>query len=127
MARSRRGDRGSFALELAVVAPALFGVIAFVISVGRVTDAQAVAEGAARDAARAASINHAGNARAAAEAAMRQAVEGRDCDGPALDPPQPVPGLPVTTRVTCRVMTVWGTQPVTRVGRSVTDTYRSVG
>jgi len=123
--RSRR-DRGSFALELAIVAPALFGVVAFLVSVGRVTEARALAEGAARDAARAASINHAGNARAAAAAAVRRAVGERDCDPPVLDPGQPVPGQLVTARVSCRATTAWGTQTVTRIARSVTDTYRSV-
>jgi TadE-like protein len=121
-----RGDRGSFAVELAVVAPALFGLVALLISVGRVAETRAVVEGAARDAARAASINHAGTARAAAEAAARRAVGDRVCERPELDPGRPEPGQLVTARISCRVTTVWGTRTVTRAARSITDIYRSV-
>ena len=49
MAGRAHGDRGSFALELAVVAPALLLIIAFIVSVGRVTEARAQVQGAARD------------------------------------------------------------------------------
>ena len=67
MRRTRKdGERGSFALELAVVSPALLLVIVFIISVGRVTEGRALVQGAARDAARAATINHNGSAAARA-------------------------------------------------------------
>ena len=52
---TRRGERGSFSVELAVLAPALLVMISFIISVGRVTEGRAMVQGAVRDAARAAS------------------------------------------------------------------------
>lgn len=119
-------DRGSFALELAVVAPALLLIIAFVVSVGRVTEARAKVQGAAREVVRASTINHNGSSEAAAREAYRTATAGMDCDGLVLDPLQAVPGLPVTATVTCRVRTMWGRQTIVRTARSVTDVYRGV-
>lgn len=121
----RRGERGSFALELAVLAPTLLLLISFIVSVGRVTEGRAAVEGAARDAARAASINHNGGAAAnqAAQAAYGRATRGRDCDG--LAPiPAPAPGGRVVITVTCRVTTLWGTEEITRTSRSAVDIYR---
>ena len=126
MARRSGGDRGSFALELAVVAPALLLIIAFVVSVGRVTEARAKVQGAARDVARAATINHAGNSEAAAREAFRKATTGMNCDALQLDPLQAVPGQPVTATVTCHVATMWGGQAIVRTARSVADVYRGV-
>ena len=63
-----------------MVAPALLLVIAFVVSVGRVTEARAQVQGAARDAARASTINHDGNSEAAAREAFRKATAGMNCD-----------------------------------------------
>lgn len=127
----RRSERGSFSLELAVLAPTLLLVISFIISVGRVTEGRAVAEGAARDAARAASINHNGGAAAdaAARAAYARAVDGRNCDPLGLVPVQvPVPGgtavITVVVTVTCHVITLWGSQAITRTARSAVDIYR---
>lgn len=124
-AGARRGERGSFSLELAVLAPTLLLVISFIISVGRVTEGRAVAQGAARDAARAASINHNGGAAAniAAHEAYDRATEGRDCD-PLPAVPAPVPGGTVVVTVTCRVTTLWGSQAITRTARSAVDIYR---
>jgi Flp pilus assembly protein TadG len=126
MARRTDGDRGSFALELAAVAPVLLLVVAFVISVGRITEARAQVQQAARDTVRASTINHAGNARAAASAAFAKATAGMDCDQMALDPDQPGPGQVVTATVTCHVRTLWQTQTVTRTAQSVADVYRGV-
>ena len=63
-------DRGSFSLELAVLAPALLLMISFIISVGRVTESRAMVEGAVRGRCRAATINHNGNAATAAQEAL---------------------------------------------------------
>lgn len=127
MRRRRPGrDRGSFSLELVVVTPALLLVIAFIISVGRVTEGRAQVQGAARDAARAATINHNGNSEQAAREAFRKATLGMDCRGMALNPRQAVPGQPVTATVTCDVGTMWGRQTIIRTAQSVTDTYRGV-
>ncbi len=51
-----RRDTGSIALELAVAAPALLLLLAFVVYVGRVSHAHGAVEGASHDAARAASL-----------------------------------------------------------------------
>ena len=126
MARRSGRDRGSFALELAVVAPALLLIIAFVISVGRVTEARAQVQGAARDVVRASTINHNGNSEQAAREAYRQATAGMDCDALQLDPLQAVAGLPVTATVTCHVTTMWGQQTIVRTAQSVADVYRGV-
>ena len=121
---TRQGERGSFSVELAVLAPTLLVVISFIISVGRVTEGRALVQGAARDAARAATINHNGTAFAAAEEAYAQATRGRNCAGLALDPQVPVPGGTVTATATCTVTTMWGRQTITRRARSAVDLYR---
>ncbi len=121
---TRQGERGSFSVELAVLAPMLLIVISFIISVGRVTEGRALVQGAARDAARAATINHNGNAAGAAQAAFAQATRGRDCDALALQPLVPVPGGRVTATATCRVTTMWGRQTITRHASSAVDLYR---
>lgn len=126
MRRRTGGDRGSFALELAVTAPALLLVVAFVISVGRVTEGRAQVQGAARDAARAATINHNANSERAAREAFRKATVGMDCLDLDLNPRQAVEGQPLTATATCSVPTMWGRQTIVRTSRSVADTYRGV-
>jgi Flp pilus assembly protein TadG len=121
---TRRRERGSFSLELAVLAPTLLLVVSFLISVGRVTEGRAMVQGAARDAARAATINHNGNAEQAALKAYGDATRNRDCDPLTLDPVVPAPGGTVTATVTCRVTTMWGTQSITRRAQSAVDIYR---
>lgn len=123
--RRARGERGSFALELAVVAPALIALTAFVISIGRVAEGRSVTQGAARDAARAATINHAGgrNAAEAATAAQQAATRDMPCTMD-LDNVPPAPEQRVTATVRCTVRTIWGKQQITRSASSVTDTYR---
>jgi hypothetical protein len=117
------GERGSFSVELAVLAPVLLLVISFIVSVGRVTEARAQTQGAARDAVRAATINHNGNADAAAREAYQRATTGRDCD-PWNPIAPPVPGGTVVVTVTCHVGTMWGKQAITRTARSAVDIYR---
>jgi Flp pilus assembly protein TadG len=117
-------ERGSFSLELAVLAPALLLVISFIISVGRVTEGRALTEGAVRDAARAATINHAGNAEAAARKAYTEATKGHDCTLVRIEPRVPVPGGTVTVVANCTVKTLWGTQTITRTSVSAVDIYR---
>lgn len=67
----RRGDAGSMSLELAIVTPLLVGFMMLMVSLGRVVEAQSQVDGAARDAARAASV--ARDRFGAAEAARRAA------------------------------------------------------
>jgi Flp pilus assembly protein TadG len=111
---------------MAIVAPALLLVVAFIVSVGRVTEGRALVQGAARDAARAATINHNGGpaARQAAEAAFASATRGMNCDPLDLQPGAIGPDVQVSATVTCRVTTMWGSQEVTRTAMSVTDRYR---
>jgi Flp pilus assembly protein TadG len=51
-----RGDRGSLALELVILTPVLIMFMMFLVGLGRLVEAQGQVDGAARDAARAASI-----------------------------------------------------------------------
>jgi Flp pilus assembly protein TadG len=123
-AATRRADRGSFSLELVVLAPVLLLVVAFIVSVGRITEGRAVVEGAVRDAARAATINHNGNAKAAAEAAYAEATKGRHCGDLDIRPAVPQPGGSVRATATCEVNTIWGTRRITRTSVSAVDIYR---
>ncbi|MEZ0076294.1 TadE/TadG family type IV pilus assembly protein [Planotetraspora sp. GP83] len=75
-------ERGSMALEAAIIAPALVAVLAMMIGLGRITLAHGAIEAAARDAARQASIaRDPGSARSAALTSARAALtrEGLAC------------------------------------------------
>jgi Flp pilus assembly protein TadG len=124
--RGKAAERGSFALELAIVAPALLLIIAFIMSVGRVTEGRALVQGAARDAARAATINHNGSAaaRAAAQDAFNTATRGMTCQPLQLTPAIIAPDAQVQATVSCTVTTMWGRQTVERTAYSVVDRYR---
>jgi Flp pilus assembly protein TadG len=56
VAGTRRRERGSMAVEMVLLTPAFVLLMLFLVGVGRVVEAQGQADGAARDAARAASI-----------------------------------------------------------------------
>jgi len=76
-------DRGSAALELAVLAPVLLALLGLVVAAGRVSIAQGSVDAAARDAARQASIAlNPAAAQAAGQASARAALrqDGLDCD-----------------------------------------------
>jgi Flp pilus assembly protein TadG len=133
--RHRRGDRGSLALELSIIAPAIVAMLWMMISAGRVASSASKVEGAARDGARAASINHKGSPypRLAAERAVQNSLtaNGVTCVGPPVvemtspngDAPQP--GDIVRVGVTCRVQLLWGANAtVHREGASMLDRYR---
>ncbi|MEO7556911.1 MAG: TadE family protein [Acidimicrobiales bacterium] len=76
MSRSRgRGDRGAAALELVLVTPLLVMLLLFIVFCGRTAGAKGDVIGAARDAARAASIERDPiSAQAAAETAAGEAL-----------------------------------------------------
>ena len=101
-----RADLGSAALELAILAPVLLGLLGLVIAAGRTTIAQASVDAAARDAARQASISLTPAAaqtagQASARAALRQ--DGLDCAPVVvIDTSQFAipPGQPATVTVT---------------------------
>jgi Flp pilus assembly protein TadG len=80
--RRRRDDRGSAAIEAAILAPPLLALIAFAIVGGRIQVAAGAVETAAHDAARAASISRTAaqaraNAYTAAQATLGQ--QGLHC------------------------------------------------
>ena len=105
-------DAGNAALELVVLAPVIFILIALVVAAGRTSIAQGSVDAAARDAARQASISLTpGAAQAAAQSSAQAALsgDGLDCHPKVhVDTTQftEVPtGLPasVTATVRCQV------------------------
>lgn len=66
-----RADRGSVSVELTVLAPVVIALLCLVVGLGRIADADGQVTGAARDAARAASLQHSA---AAAQAAALDAA-----------------------------------------------------
>jgi Flp pilus assembly protein TadG len=133
--RRLRGDRGTLALELSIIAPAIVGLLWMMISAGRVADSASKVEGAARDGARAASINHHGRPQAAANDAVTNSLQanGVSCTQPPVvtmttDSGAPIPGPGDTVRVTvtCKVALLLGgvDATVTRTGVSVLDRFR---
>jgi Flp pilus assembly protein TadG len=132
-----RGERGSFAVELAILAPVILAFLVMVIDGGRLTWAGSRLQGAARDAARAVSINHNSGqqAFASAEQAMTDALanSGVDCDAPTLtlDPDPRTTAIgnddTVSATVTCDVQFVMvGSHTLSRTQQSVVDRYRQV-
>jgi Flp pilus assembly protein TadG len=80
--RAGAHDAGNAALELVVLAPVLFILIALVVAAGRTSIAQGAVDAAARDAARQASISLTPDAAEAAAQASAQAAlsqDGLDC------------------------------------------------
>ncbi|MFI8930600.1 TadE/TadG family type IV pilus assembly protein [Streptomyces sp. NPDC053474] len=71
------GDRGSYAMETAVLAPVLIALLGLMVAFGRVTDAEAAVDGAAHAAARAASLERdAASAQSQAQAAADRSLSG---------------------------------------------------
>jgi Flp pilus assembly protein TadG len=131
--RHRRDDRGSLALELSIITPAVVALLWMMLSAGRVAESASKVEGAARDGARAASINHAGQPELAAEHAVQNSLtaNGVTCVGPpeiTMTSPHgalPQPGDEVRVRVVCRVQLLWSaTATVSRTVVSMLDRYR---
>ncbi|WP_166850883.1 TadE/TadG family type IV pilus assembly protein [Isoptericola sp. BMS4] len=139
-ARSVRDrERGSTSLELAVLAPALLVLLALIVVAGRVAVAHQAVDGAAAQAARAASLERTPGAaadRAHAVAAATLDNSGLHCTGTsvAVDTggfAAPV-GTPasVTATVTCTVdlsglpVPGVGPQTITKTASSALDTYR---
>jgi Flp pilus assembly protein TadG len=71
-------QRGSMTVEFVLLAPLLLGLMLFLVLAGRVVEAHGQVDGAARDAARAASVARSlGAAQVAADQAVRADVRGR--------------------------------------------------
>jgi len=124
------GDRGTFALELVLIAPAVIGLLLLVITAGRVALAASRVEAAARDGARAASINHAGRSGPAAQVAVNASLSANEVfcvGGPGItgDYANAQPGGTVTVQVTCQVNVLLGTSvTVKRTSASPVAIYR---
>jgi Flp pilus assembly protein TadG len=129
-------DRGSASVELVLVTPVLLVVLLFVVALGRLADARAQVDSAARDAARAASIARGpDSARTGALAAAgdRLAEGGVTCRS--LDVQVDVDGFraggTVMATVTCDVdfgdltlLGVPGNRAVAATAAEVVDVYR---
>jgi Flp pilus assembly protein TadG len=98
---ARARDRGSMAVEFVFLAPLLLVLMLFLVFAGRVVEAHSQVDGAARDAARAASIARtSGDAVAAADQAVR--TDAGWCSSPPAVSGWTVGGAqPVTVTLTC--------------------------
>ncbi|MDA8062598.1 MAG: pilus assembly protein [Actinomycetota bacterium] len=136
--RALRDERGAVATELVLLTPLLILMLLFVVALGRLAGARIDVDGAAAQAARAASI---ATTPAQATAAAQQSVAaalGSDhvtCATlqVATDTARFAPGGSVTVTVTCAValsdlsgLRLPVTEQVSSTAASVVDTYRSV-
>nr|WP_176573501.1 TadE/TadG family type IV pilus assembly protein [Nonomuraea pusilla] len=100
-----RGERGSMAVETVMLAPVFLLFVMFLAAAGVLVEAQGEVNGAARDAARAASVQRTFDAAtAAAEESVRAALTG-ECRAPAvsLDGSRWEQGGQVRAEVTCEL------------------------
>ncbi|MDH2423954.1 pilus assembly protein [Sphaerisporangium sp. TRM90804] len=101
-ARPAAGDRGSMAVEAVLLAPVFLIFLMFLVGAGRVVEAQGEVNGAARDAARAASVQRAlGTARDAASEAAEAALGGECTPVVSLTGSEWTEGGTVRATVTC--------------------------
>lgn len=100
----RNCDRGSMAVEVVLLAPLLVGFVMLVVAFGRFVDVQGDVEAAAREAARAASIERSLPAAAAAsDAAVAAMLPAAVSCSPPVVGGQFTEGGVVTVAVACRV------------------------
>lgn len=137
--RRSSDERGSASLELALMAPVLVVLMLFVVLVGRLGQARADVDRAARDAARAASTartSEAAHERAAAVARTTLAEGGVSCRSMTigLDTGAFAPGGAVHATVGCTVdlsdlslLGVPGSRTVTSSFTQTVDAYRGLG
>ncbi len=102
----RRGERGSAAVELTLLAPVLVVVLLFVVGLGRMAHARQQVESVSADAARAASLERTttaanGVAQAAARASLDRAGLSCTAMDVGVDVSDYQPGGSVTVTVTC--------------------------
>ena len=128
-------ERGSAALEITLVTPLLILVLLFVIGLGRLASARGEVDGAARDAARAASITRnpaaaVTAAKAAAEATLADRLISCHHVHVSTDTSDFQPGGSVTVDVACDVDLAdvapagFGTRTLHGHAIAVIDTYR---
>ena len=133
------GERGSVAVEVAVVAPAFVFLMLLVVYAGRVSEADATIHRATSEAARAASMRqHPGDATADAEAVAREnlATAGIHCSTltVGVDSSEFRPGGRVAVTVACTasmadvtLLGVPGTRTFSARSVEVIDRYRGDG
>ncbi|GAA4063982.1 TadE/TadG family type IV pilus assembly protein [Nonomuraea soli] len=103
--RGRSADRGSMAVETVMLAPVFLLFLMFLVGAGRLVEAQGEVSGAARDAARAASVQRTmSDAEQAAQSTATHALEGR-CVSPqvSLAGSRWEEGGQVTVRIACEL------------------------
>ncbi len=136
--RALRDERGAVATELVLLTPLLILMLLFVVALGRLAGARIDVDGAAAQAARAASI--ATTPAQATAAAQQSAAAALGSDHVtcatlqvATDTARFAPGGSVTVTVTCAValsdlsgLRLPVTEQVSSTAASVVDTYRSV-
>ena len=131
----RRGDQGSMAVEVVFMIPILVLFMLLVVAGGRYVSVRADMEAAARDAARAASLERSsGAARTAANASASAALEGfASCRMGGFDPDFR-PGGSVTVTIDCDVpnkglglLGLHGSLDMSATGSAPLDTYRRTG
>jgi Flp pilus assembly protein TadG len=133
------GERGSLALELTLIAPGFFLLLALILAYGRYASVTGLTEAAARDAARAAtqsrSLNDAGDRvdRIVTETLRDAPPSCRSTGSGRIDGDGFLPGDFVTVTVTCAVdyadlglPGAPGSRTVTRRFTSPLDPYRGV-
>lgn len=131
-----RGERGSMAVEVVLFAPVLVAFVILVTALGRYVSVRGDVEAAARDAARAGSVQRSyGEAQTAAQRTVSTGV-GRlaDCDVVDLSESTFAPGGDVTANLACRVdfsglglIGLSGSITVDGQGVSPIDVYRRTG
>lgn len=137
--RSQPDDRGSVAVETAVIAPALVALLLLVVFAGRVSQAEGDVRRAASEAARAASLEQSPDAAteaAEATAAANLATSGVGCGSltTTVDTSSFQPGGTVTVSVRCvasmadvSLLGVPGERTFEARSIEVIDRYRSTG
>ena len=129
-----RGDRGSATLELVALAPVLLALVLLTVGAGRLAAAGSTVQGAARDAARAASQQRTpGAAEVAARDTAVANLAGTGCTDPVVTVAFPPAGASVAVarvQVACTVALVelglpgLGDRRLTRTVSAPVDTYR---
>lgn len=128
----RRGERGTMSVEMVVIAPALLMIVMLVVAAGRWVSAEGMSQAAARDAARAASIERSAGMAASAAAASLAAADTANAEcSSATDVSDFSRGGTVKVTVSCRVrladlglVFLPGTTTVTSSSISPVDTWR---
>ncbi|MGH9099159.1 MAG: TadE/TadG family type IV pilus assembly protein [Acidimicrobiales bacterium] len=136
--RLRRDDAGSVALELVLLTPLLLVFLLFVVALGRLASARLDVDGAAAEAARAASIATGPTAASAAAqqtAAAALGSAGVSCGEFSVDADTArfAPGGSVAVTVTCVVgfsdltgLRLPASESISSTATSVIDTYRAI-